>query len=194
MFDILEMMFWLFLQLTALNSMGMFDTLYCDYPLLDNEVQHESFQTKDFSCVLDTYRITTDGRLYHEPDNELTDDETLFREADYLDFQGAIKFYTFIERPFEPPLWTFAEGTDEPQGQVAEREWYEYHAMFVGGIVSQIVRTHRRDKHFFVRYEPSHTVSVAADDITDEVVKAALAEDRRLVLPLEKKRFFSQKG
>lgn len=174
--------------------MGMFDTLYCDYPLPDNEVQHEDFQTKDFSCVLDTYRITTDGRLHHEPDNELTDDETLFREADYIDFQGAIKFYTFIERPFEPPLWTFAEGTDEPQGQVVEMEWYEYHAMFVEGIVTQIVRTHRRDQHFFVRYEPNHTVSVAGDGITDEVVEAALAGDRRLVLPLEKKRFFWAKG
>ncbi len=28
--------------------MGMFDTLYCDYPLPDNEVQHEGFKT--LSC------------------------------------------------------------------------------------------------------------------------------------------------
>ncbi len=172
----------------------MFDTLYCDYPLPDNEVQHEDFQTKDFDCVLDTYRITMDGRLYHEPDNELTDNETLFREADYINFQGAIKFYTFIERPFEPPLWTFAEGTDEPQGQVTETEWYEYHAVFISGIVTQIVRTSRRDKRFFVRYEPNHTVSVATDEITDEMVTSALAGDRRLILPLKKESFASQKG
>lgn len=43
--------------------MGLFDTLYCDYPLPDPEFQNEEFQTKDLECLLDRYRISADGRL-----------------------------------------------------------------------------------------------------------------------------------
>ena len=44
--------------------MGLFDTLYCDYPLPDLEFQDEAFQTKDLECLLDNYRISADGRLW----------------------------------------------------------------------------------------------------------------------------------
>lgn len=46
--------------------MGLSDSLICDYPLPDVEVQHQYFQTKDLQCDLLTYRITEDGRLYCE--------------------------------------------------------------------------------------------------------------------------------
>jgi hypothetical protein len=43
--------------------MGMFDTVYCKYPLPDARDQDLEFQTKDLECLLDTYTIAEDGRL-----------------------------------------------------------------------------------------------------------------------------------
>lgn len=165
--------------------MGMFDTLYCDYPLPDKEVQHEDFQTKSLDRLMDTYRITTDGRLYYEP-GEIANNEESSQETDYLSFEGTITFYTMIHRPFEPPLWVVAEGTDETQGQVVATEWYEYLATFRSGIVTHIIRTESREKGFTMQYLPRRTFFVSYLGITNEMVEAALAGDRRLVLPLEK--------
>ena len=46
--------------------MGLFDTVKCEYPLPDPAHQDLEFQTKDFECLLDHYRITRDGRLVRE--------------------------------------------------------------------------------------------------------------------------------
>jgi hypothetical protein len=43
--------------------MGLYDTVYCDYPLPDARHQDLEFQTKDLECLLGDYRITRDGRL-----------------------------------------------------------------------------------------------------------------------------------
>lgn len=43
--------------------MGMFDTIYCQYPLPDARHQELDFQTKDLDRLLRTYTITHDGRL-----------------------------------------------------------------------------------------------------------------------------------
>lgn len=43
--------------------MGMFDTIYCQYPLPDARHQHLAFQTKDLECLLHTYTITRAGQL-----------------------------------------------------------------------------------------------------------------------------------
>ena len=43
--------------------MGMFDTIYCEYPLPEAAHQTLDFQTKNLECALDTYTITSDGRL-----------------------------------------------------------------------------------------------------------------------------------
>jgi hypothetical protein len=58
--------------------MGMFDTVYCQYPLPDARHQDLEFQTKDLECLLHTYTITLDGRLVlkvrrrdGEPDHEI---------------------------------------------------------------------------------------------------------------------------
>src|SRR5262249_43383330 len=44
-------------------TMGLFDTVTCEYPLPDPSHQHSEFQTKDLECLLDHYTITRDGRL-----------------------------------------------------------------------------------------------------------------------------------
>lgn len=43
--------------------MGLFDTVYCEYPLPDARHQDLDFQTKDLERTLDEYTITRDGRL-----------------------------------------------------------------------------------------------------------------------------------
>lgn len=43
--------------------MGMFDEIKCEYPLPDEEMQNETFQTKDFHNAMDHYTITKEGRL-----------------------------------------------------------------------------------------------------------------------------------
>lgn len=43
--------------------MGMFDTVYCEFPLPDPGHQGLEFQTKDLESLLDRYTITADGRL-----------------------------------------------------------------------------------------------------------------------------------
>jgi len=43
--------------------MGLFDTIYCEYPLPNPEYQALDFQTKNLDCGMDTYTITRDGRL-----------------------------------------------------------------------------------------------------------------------------------
>lgn len=42
--------------------MGAFDFLYSDYPL-DGAQTSDEYQTKDFECRFDAYKITRDGRL-----------------------------------------------------------------------------------------------------------------------------------
>jgi len=42
--------------------MGLFDTVYCEYPLPEGADGTRPFQTKDFECLLDTYLITEEGR------------------------------------------------------------------------------------------------------------------------------------
>ena len=45
--------------------MGMFDTIKCEYPLPDLAMPNVEFQTKSFENVMDSYTITTAGRLIH---------------------------------------------------------------------------------------------------------------------------------
>lgn len=46
--------------------MGMFDSLYCKYPLPISEVQEMQFQTKDLESFLNNYLIDEQGVLWRE--------------------------------------------------------------------------------------------------------------------------------
>jgi len=46
--------------------MGMFDTVICEYPLPTEDLQEDTFQTKDFDNVMDVYKITKSNRLLRE--------------------------------------------------------------------------------------------------------------------------------
>ena len=97
--------------------MGMFDELYCEYPLPDKEVQDFWFQTKSLSCKLKRYKIDKDGQLYIDDRNDWDLDEPrLNNDWVPLNTTEMIKFYTSINR-------------------VDKYEWYEYKVIINKGKV-----------------------------------------------------------
>jgi hypothetical protein len=67
--------------------MGMFDELRCRATLPDDGDTDTEFQTKSMDCRLDTYIITSDGRLTKKEYDQ--EDES----AEPCDYTGQIDFY-----------------------------------------------------------------------------------------------------
>jgi hypothetical protein len=80
--------------------MGMFDTIYCQYPLPDARHQDLEFQTKDLECLLHTYTITRDGRLVLKVRRR---GEETDREIEWP-LHGDLRIYTSI-RTAEDSEW-----------------------------------------------------------------------------------------
>lgn len=126
--------------------MGMYDEIIVEYPLKEYEfLQNEVFQTKDFDNLMDTYKITKDGRLLleeveYEPvpeekrpyyGTEQWDKNPLFQvigavKRDTLgwrdtNYHGIIKFYTLHKKANDK-----------------ERRWYEFKSKFTNGNLEKI--------------------------------------------------------
>jgi hypothetical protein len=95
--------------------MGMFDTIYCQYPLPNPRHQDLDFQTKDLENLLDTYTITREGRLIQHARSGWL--ERLEHDVEWP-LHGDLRFYTSVK-------------TEEPS-------WIEYVARFTHGIVEWI--------------------------------------------------------
>ena len=114
--------------------MGMFDYVTCQYPLpglADSSAME--FQTKDFDCQMETYKISATGRLlketYHIEDrsdpNALAGSlksilgcATRVKDGEVdLNFHGVLNFY---------------DGWKD--------EWVEFNAKFTDGVVVSIER------------------------------------------------------
>ena len=80
--------------------MGMFDTIYCQYPLPNPRHQDLDFQTKDLECLLDTYTITREGRLVQHVKPGWI--ERLERDIEWP-LHGDIRIYTSLKA--EEPSW-----------------------------------------------------------------------------------------
>lgn len=65
----------------------MFDDIKCKYKLPHKEVQNETFQTKDFECLLETYEITGDGHLK--------------RGNKKIPYHGVVTFYTALNNDYK---------------------------------------------------------------------------------------------
>jgi hypothetical protein len=96
--------------------MGMFDTLYCQYPLPNPRHQDLDFQTKDLECLLDTYTITQDGWLVQHAKRGWGAGR-LVRDIEWP-LHGDLRFYTSVK-------------TEEPS-------WIEYVARFTHGRIEWI--------------------------------------------------------
>ncbi len=96
--------------------MGMFDTVYCEYPLPNARHQDLEFQTKNLECALFTFTITRDGRLVRRGRRGWGRDSP-DSDVEWL-LHGDIRFYTSVK-------------TEEPS-------WVEYLARFTHGRVEWI--------------------------------------------------------
>jgi hypothetical protein len=95
--------------------MGLFDTIYCHYPLPNPRHQDLDFQTKDLECFLGTYTITREGRLVRHASSDWG--SRLDSEVEWR-LHGDIRFYTSVK-------------TENPS-------WIEYVARFTNGRVEWI--------------------------------------------------------
>ncbi len=97
--------------------MGMFDTIYCEYPLPDARHQDLDFQTKNLECFLDTYTITVDGRLVRRARRGWGAGAGPERDIEWP-LHGDIRIYTSVKSE-DPP-------------------WVEYVVRFTHGVVEWI--------------------------------------------------------
>jgi hypothetical protein len=122
--------------------MGMFDQIECQYPLPGDppEFARKSghrFQTKDFGCVLATYRIAEDGRLLLLDGGTYGAKPGSGDDPEEIPFTGEVDFYDGNIAASGPGTYT-ANGEDE--------EWVEYKATFVAGRLREIRETRRERK------------------------------------------------
>lgn len=75
--------------------MGMFDTIYCQYPLPNPRHQDLDFQTKDLECLLDTYTITQEGWLVQHAKRGWGEGR-LVRDVEWP-LHGDLRFYTSVK-------------------------------------------------------------------------------------------------
>lgn len=137
--------------------MGMFDTVYCDYPLPDPGVQENEFQTKSLESLMERYTITRAGRLVqHVELRESREDKSVpwgftMEVVDAWDedtgFHGEIEFYDYVE------------GTS-----------YTYRARFSEGQLQELKRVNEEDTKSFL-----HPVSNARSRRYAGVFKEAVA-------------------
>lgn len=96
--------------------MGLFDTIYCQYPLPNPRHQDLDFQTKDLECLLDTYTITQEGWSVQHAKRGWGAERQV-RDVEWP-LHGDLRFYTSVK-------------TEEPS-------WIEYVARFTHGRVEWI--------------------------------------------------------
>ncbi|MBD1209859.1 MAG: hypothetical protein H9535_15610 [Ignavibacteria bacterium] len=179
--------------------MGLSDSIICDYPLPDVEVQHQYFQTKDLGETLNTYRISAEGRLFcieRFDDDDDDDDEPTSASAEELTtpfdthYIGALRFYTSHEQALSPPMLVFAEGTDvdvpsQAAAKVVQHEWFEYHALFIDGKIANIVRVPPLKPYYRLDAIPASNVSLDYSAFEETSVYEARESGRNYIfLPL----------
>ena len=100
--------------------MGMFDDVLCEQPLPDG--YEGEFQSKDFECLLDTYKISAEGRL-------------LRREYEWVEADDAPLGIRKERRG-----WTDTEyhGTFRFYDYADDKSWHEYEAKFTDGQLVEI--------------------------------------------------------
>ena len=110
--------------------MGMFDHIYCEYPLPDGfNTKGVEFQSKDLDCMLDYYTITADGRLIHHyrewevtPEAELPHPDQPFfgslrekagsQKMVDTNYHGVLNFYSYEDTHVPPYREYDAKFTD----------------------------------------------------------------------------------
>ena len=141
--------------------MGMFDSLHCDYPLGDERVQGHEFQTKDLECLMESYRITEDGRLLYrqrewervfEPDGVGWFPEEVGHEWVDTNYHGILNFYTHYR--------------DEEK---MEHVSVDFYAKFTDGKLVDLNRSDQRYRYEYVESEISDNAVRILGEVEDGV-------------------------
>ena len=130
--------------------MGMFDWLTCEYELPDEEMQgEESWQTKDFDCLMDRYVIKADGSLWIQP-SRIADSSNKDISERQLDWTCTFRFYGY--------------------GSTV-KEWYEYEVVFVDGQLRSLERATEHFKHPDILKEAAATMNRLAKLLSGECME-----------------------
>lgn len=100
--------------------MSLYDTIKCDYPLPDAELQNEEFQTKDLEEMLNRYLIDTDGKLWrlrrgvnffgeNDPPPNIVETDRM----EDMHYHGDICFYADTKKGWVEYSVRFTHGTVE---------------------------------------------------------------------------------
>jgi len=95
--------------------MGMFDTVYCEYPLPITEAQTLDFQTKSLNRFMDDFKIDINGYLWCEhyeiedrSDPNAQGIERMFgcmtrinQRWEEENYTGEIRFYTHLDKEYK---------------------------------------------------------------------------------------------
>lgn len=142
-----------------LFSMGMYDTLQVeegvDLPGFEGDNPSEiTWQTKDLKCLMDHYKITTDGKLLvKRREVEEKSEEELDKEAQehgYSSFddmmkEGALEAFRISRGEVKDKWWEdveyhgaikFYASKNSPQNDLSKR--YEYQVVFKNGVLDDL--------------------------------------------------------
>jgi hypothetical protein len=115
--------------------MGMFDSIICEYPLPDPEVQKELFQTKDLDSCMDTYTITKAGRLIHHfKEFEATPKEERPQDSFWPSIRVKAGSERYIDKNYHGWLNFYA---------ALNHKWCEYNAKFTDGTLVELEKVAR---------------------------------------------------
>ncbi len=130
--------------------MGMFDSLRCEVPLPDGREFKGLAQTKSLDCLMDTYRITADGRLEREivefedvPEHERPPEPP--EDAHWLDkiswnqslTRESCRYWKELDDVHLDILFYYTEKIDKGDDK-AHYRFYQYTARFADGKLTRL--------------------------------------------------------
>jgi len=132
--------------------MGMFDTIKCYFPLpgAPEEIQNDSFQTKDLENLLDNYTITYEGRLIHHSMEWYSVEE---KDRPYYgkpewDSKPIFRIFGCLKSKFLGDIDTKYHGMLRMYTLSKNSEtWYEYELKFTDGTLVDVRRIMEKEDY-----------------------------------------------
>lgn len=130
--------------------MGLFDTIYCNYPLpnIKSDIYEKDFQTKSLDCVLNTYTITEEGRLIHHTYRyeEVPEEEREYYGTSKWEEDGIHRLIGCIKSVPTGDVDTNYNGEINFYTITENDEWLEFNVIFYNGALKEIKRVERNYK------------------------------------------------
>jgi len=123
--------------------MGMFDTVLIEYDWPD-DIEDNSFQTKDLENMMDNYTITEEGRLiFHKCHmEEVPEEERPYYGKPEWDTNPIFQIMGCMNSVFDEDVDMNFHGILEVYNLIGD-EWFSYNLKFTDGILVDIERNKR---------------------------------------------------